>query len=397
MKILQINTVYKTGSTGKIAKNLNDLIITNGWQSFIGYGRGKHKDKNAIKIGSKLDMYVHGVGTRIFDKHGLYSKKATIEFIKKIDKLDIDIFHLHNIHGYYLHYPTLFEYLKNKKVIWTLHDCWSFTGHCSHYDYIGCNKWQNECYKCPQKNRYPSSFIFDNSKENFKLKKRYFTNLKNLTIVTPSNWLANEVKKSFLRGYPIKVIHNGIDLNIFKPSKSNFRKKHNLENKFIILGVANVWEERKGFDYFIKLSQMLSDDEQIVLVGLNDVQLKSLPNNILGIKRTSSAKELAEIYSLADVFVNPTLEEVLGLTNIESLACRTPVITFDSGGSPETIDEDTGIVIEKGNLEKLYKAIQQIKTNNIDKQKCRYRAVEFFDKNKNFRKYMELYKDIYES
>jgi len=397
MKILQINTVYKTGSTGRITHNLNGLIVKKGWKSFIGFGRGNWNDENIVKIGSKLDMYIHGIGTRIFDKHGLFSKQATEQFIKKIDKLDIDIFHLHNIHGYYLHYPTLFSYLKDKKVIWTLHDCWAFTGHCSHYDFIKCDKWKKECFQCPQKLRYPSSLVFDNSQENFLLKKEYFTSLENLTIVTPSNWLKNEVKQSFLNKYQIEVIYNGIDINIFKPIKTNFREKYNLENKFLILGVANVWDERKGLEYFIKLAQKISIDEHIILIGLNSKQIKKLPKNILGCLNTDSLKELAEIYSTVNIFVNLTLEEVLGLTNIEALACKTPVITFNSGGSPEVIDEETGAVIEKGNIEYLYQTIKQFKQKNdsFTKDQCRNRVINYFNKDDRFNEYIKLYQKVY--
>ena len=397
MKILQINTVYKSGSTGKIAKDLNDLILSYGHESFIAYSRGKHSESNCIQVGNKLDINFHALGTRVFDKHGLYSKKATISFIQELEIVNPDIIHLHNIHGYYLNYPILFEYLKkiDKPVIWTLHDCWSFTGHCSYYEYNGCDKWQTECGACPQLRQYPASLVFDNSKNNFLLKKELFSSLNNLTIVTPSTWLANEVKKSFLKNYEVKVINNGIDLDIFKPSHSNFRVKYKLENKFLILGVASVWEERKGFKYFIELSKLLKNDEQIILIGLNNEQIKSLPSNIIGIKRTENQKELAQIYSAVDIFVNPTLEDNFPTTNIESLACGTPIITFESGGSPECIDENSGIVVEKGNLNKLYEAIVTIKKNGKNKYtlSCRNRAKKYFDKNDRFKEYLDLYKN----
>jgi glycosyltransferase involved in cell wall biosynthesis len=398
MRICQINTVYKSGSTGKIAKDLNDLIIKNDDESYIAYSRGEHLDKNCIKIGNSFDMKLHAVGTRIFDKHGLYSKGTTLEFIKEIDKLDIDIFHLHNIHGYYLHYPTLFEYLKkiNKPVVWTLHDCWSFTGHCSYYEYIDCDKWQSECHSCPQLSQYPASLLFDNSKNNFLLKKQYFKGLHNLTIVTPSKWLAKEVGKSFLSEYNTIVINNGIDLDIFKPIDSDFRKKNNLSDKFLILGVASVWEERKGFKYFIELSERLKEDEQIILIGLNYEQIKSLPSNILGIKRTENQQELAKIYGTVDVFVNPTLEDNFPTTNLESLACGTPVITFESGGSPEIIDEKTGIIVEKENVNELYIAISKIKNNEKTKYSldCVERAKKYFGKDERFQEYLDLYKKV---
>lgn len=398
MNILQININYSIGSTGNIVRNIENLLQIKGFNSFVAFGRDDYINYNTILIGSKIDVYVHMLGTRLFDKHGLYSQKATKKFIEDVEKLDIDVFHLHNIHGYYLHYPTLFKYLKekNKPVVWTLHDCWSFTGHCTHYNYIGCDRWQTMCYSCPQKSRYPASYIFDNSKENFLLKKEYFTSLDKLTIVTPSHWLANEVKKSFLKDFDIKVIYNGIDLNIFQPRKSDFRKKFKLDNDFLILGVSGVWTDRKGFNHFLELAKMLKDDEKLVLVGLDDKQLNNLPKNIIGIKKIVNQKELSNIYSAVDVFVNLTLEEVLGLTNIESLACGTPVITFNSGGSPETIDINTGISVDKGNLDKVYEAIQIIKKNRKETYSihCLNRAKQYFDKDNNFNEYIKLYENL---
>jgi len=396
MNILQINTVYKTGSTGRIAQELNNIILNNGWQSYIAYGRGVHNEDNVIRIGNDIDMYMHALGTRIFDKHGLYSEKVTVDFIKRIEKLNIDIFHLHNIHGYYLHFPTLFQYLKDKKVIWTLHDCWPFTGHCAYYDFVQCNKWQDECCTCPQKKSYPSSFLFDNSRENFKLKKEYFSSLSNLTIITPSRWLENEVKKSFLAKYPMKTIHNGIDADIFKPTKSSFKNIYNIQNQFVILGVANVWDERKGLQYFLDISKNLESDEIIVLVGLNEKQQRSLPKSILGFKRTDSVEELVDIYSMADVFVNPTLEDNFPTTNLESLACGTPVITFDTGGSVESIDKNTGYIVPKEDIFGLYKAIKKVKSKGKKSfsTSCREKALLMFDKNKNFEQYIKLYEAL---
>lgn len=400
MKVLQINTVCGTGSTGRIATDIHKILIEGGHESFIAYGRGEARgidEKFTIKIGSKLDNYLHVAKTRIFDKHGLASVKATKEFIKKIEKLNPGVIHLHNIHGYYLNYQLLFEYLKKsqKKIIWTLHDCWTFTGHCSHYDYIDCQKWQTECSDCRQKNEYPKSMLFDNSKENFKLKKESFLGIDDLTIVAPSQWLANEIKKSFLKDYEIKVINNGIDLDVFKPTKSDFRKKYDLDEKFIILGVASPWGKRKGFKYFIELSQRLAEDEVIVMVGVTEKQIKKLPENIIGIERTNSQKELAQIYTAADVFINPTLEEVLGLTNIEASACKTPGITFKSGGSSECFDKKTGIIVEKENLKDLYEAIKKIKKDGKMKysEECRRRVERLYSKDEKFRAYVEKYKE----
>lgn len=395
MKVLQINSVCGIGSTGRIATDIHNILIEQGHESFIAYGRDLPKNcDTSIKIGSKLDNYKHVALTRIFDKHGFGSKKATQKFIEKVKELNPDIIHLHNIHGYYINIEVLFDYLKkaDKPVVWTLHDCWSFTGHCAYFDYVGCDKWKTGCYDCPEKNYYPASMIIDNSKDNYIKKKELFTGIKNLIIVTPSKWLAGLVKQSYLREYPVEVINNGIDLDVFKPTQSDFRERFNLEDKFIILGVASTWDRRKGFKYFIELSKKIKNDEAIVLVGLSEKQRKDLPKNIIGITRTSNVKELAEIYTAADVFLNPTLEDNFPTTNLEALACGTPIITFNTGGSPESIEDITTNIVDKGNVDGLLKSIQKAKDNKIYfQEKLIERAKLKYDKEKNFLKYINLY------
>lgn len=353
MKVLQINSVCGFGSTGRIATDLYKVLEEQGHECLIAYGRGTAPEGiNSYKIGTNLDTYLHVARTRLLDQHGYGSKKPTIELVKKIKEYNPDVIHLHNLHGYYLNLEVLFNYLaqSNKPVVWTLHDCWAFTGHCAYFDYIGCDKWKDECGNCPQKKIYPNSYGLDNSYNNFNQKKALFTRLNNLTIITPSQWLANLVKESFLNKYPIQVINNGIDLNVFKPTSSEFRKKYHLEEKKIILGVANVWNQRKGFNTFIELSSKLDEDYQIVLVGVTEKQKNNLPSNIIGINRTNNIEELAEIYTVADVFVNPTLEDNFPTVNLESAACGTPVITYKTGGSPES-SYSPACVVDKGNYE----------------------------------------------
>lgn len=400
MKILQISIEVNSGSVGRIAEQIGGQIIEEGWSSYITYARNNRNSKSkVIKIGNDLSIIWHGIMTRIFDNHAFESKNATRRLLKDIERVNPDIIHLHHLHGYFINIDILFKYLQRKAipVVWTFHDCWSFTGHCTHYSYIGCNKWETECFKCPQKKEYPKSVIVDRSRLNFQQKKKLF-NLVPSTIVPASYWLGEEVRKSFFKNHPIKIIENGIDIGIFKPKDNGdeLRNLYNLSNKFIILGVASTWSKKKGLDDFITLAQGLREDKQIILVGLSSAQKLKLPSSIIGIERTENVNKLADLYSLADVFVNPTFEETFGLTNIEALACGTPVVTYNSGGSPETVTEETGIVVEKENIPELLNAIQIIQSNGklFYAEKCRERAVNVFNKDDRFKDYIQLYKTL---
>lgn len=390
MKIFQINSTCGFGSTGRIAVDILKEFEKNGGEGIIAYGRNSAPENvNSYRIGSDLDVKIHGVLSRITDRQGFYSSSATKKLIKKIKDYNPDIIHLHNIHGYYLNVAILFDFLKeyNKPIVWTLHDCWAFTGHCAYFSFNGCEKWKTECNTCPLKKDYPTSLVMDNSKKNYEQKKELFTKPENITIVTPSKWLKDLTEKSFLGKYPVKVINNGIDLTKFKPTESDFREKNNLQDKFIILGVASVWEERKGLKDFIKLNEMLSENEKIVLVGLDDNQLATLPEDIIGIKRTSSIEELAEIYSSADVFVNPTYEDNYPTTNLEAISCGTPVVTYITGGSPESVFEGNGFSVPQGDVKGIYDAIKKV-------DGCKTPTKDFFDASKRYKEYIDLYKEI---
>ncbi len=399
-KILQINSVVNSGSTGRIAEELGQTAMNSGWKSYIAYGRNDRPSQSElIKIGNDWDIKVHGVQTRLFDRHGLGSRSATKELIEKINEISPDIIQLHNIHGYYINIEILFNYLRktNIPVVWTFHDCWPMTGHCAHFTFVGCDKWKTQCFSCPQKKGYPGSYFLDRSKQNHKQKKKLFTSVNDMTIVPVSNWLADIVKQSYLKDYPIWVINNGIDVNVFSPqSGDGIRLKYGLADKFILLGVATEWGRRKGLHDFIELSKILKDDEIIVLVGLKEDQIKILPENIIGITRTESTQELAEFYSSADVFVNPTWEDNFPTTNLEAIACGTPVITYETGGSPEAIDELTGIVVEQGNIHKLTEAINQIKEKGKQSysEACVKRAHRLYRKEDRYREYIELYEEL---
>lgn len=363
-KLVQINVVC-TGSTGKIMQSIHKEALKKGYESYCFFGRGKG-DKNCYKICNKFSIYIHVILARIgFNGCGSYF--TTKKFIRKLRNINPDIIQLHNIHGYYLNIKLLFNYLKKEysgKVIWTLHDCWSFTGHCSYFSAIKCNKWQKVCFDCQQLKTYPKTLI-DRSKKEFLLKKSLFSNIPNLTITVPSFWLQNLVKKSFLKNYPIKVVFNGIDMNIFK---SNYDKSiysiYNIPlDKKIILGVANIWESRKGLDVFLKLSNIINSNMIIVLVGLNDKQIKNLPKNIIGIKKTENINHLVGLYSLADVFVNPSLEETFSLVTVEAMACETPVVVCNTSAIKDLVEDNTGYIVKNNNAKEYYKLIKIVIKN----------------------------------
>ena len=395
-RVLLINVTCGSGSTGKIVTGIYDNLVAHGHECMIAYGRySAPRGYNAYRIGSDLDVNVHGVLSRITDKQGLYSKQATKKFIKKIEEFNPDVVHMHNIHGYYVNYKILFEYLRksNRRVIWTLHDCWSLTGHCTHFEYIGCDKYKDRCYRCAQLKEYPKSYLCDASTKNHELKKELFSNMNDMVLVTPSSWLKDIMLNSYMGKYSIKVIPTGIDLSIFKPQKANLRTEYGLDGKIIILGVANPWRERKGLFEFNKLCDRLDDSYKIVLIGLNEDQKKLVDGRIVALGKTENVMQMAQWYSTADVYVNLTLEDTFPTTNIESLACGTPVITYDVGGSKESLSEKTGFVAKANDIAAVVDYLGKIKTGIIDSSSCIEQAA-LYSKELRFEQY---YKDVYEA
>ena len=398
--ILQINTALNWSATGKIAEQISSLAKSLGWDCYTAHGAryvlGNSVAKD-ISTDYRLNDYLDAATSMIGGRHGLGSQYVTRELVKKIDAISPDIIHLHNIHGYYLNYPILFRYLAQakSKVVWTLHDCWPMTGHCTHFDEIGCEKWKTQCYDCPLLHSGYKSLFFDRSQSNYELKKKIFTSVSDMTIVTVSEWLKEKVEDSFLKKYPVRVVRNGIDLDVFKPVPSNLRKKLQIaEGKIVILGVASAWGKGKGLDEFCELSK--NDNFQVVLIGVSDSIKKRLPDSIIAIKRTTDQKELAAYYTMADVYVNPTHCDSFPTVNLEALACGTPVVTYKTGGSPEAVDINTGIVVEKGDFRRLVDAISFVHSHN-DKftvAECRKRAEQCFDRNDRFMDYIDLYQSV---
>lgn len=390
-KILFINAYSNWGSTGRIVEQIGVMAQKQGWDCYVAYGRRENPSAlKTIRIGYMINVYEHYIEHRLFDNEGLASRTPTRNLIKMIEEICPDIIHLHNIHDHWLNYRILFEYLNSTdiKVVWTFHDCWAFTGHCFHFVTKDCQKWKTECNDCPLQREYPKSLL-DRSRKNFELKKRLFTSNTNLTIVGCSNWMADLVHMSFLKDKRIEVIHNGIDLNVFKPSGSKPD-----DGTFRVLAVSNVWNKEKGYYDILKLREHLPADYEIIIVGLTADQLKELPKGIKGIQRTQNVQEMVNLYSTSDVLINPTYADTFPTINIEALACGTPVITYKTGGSPEIIDEKTGIVVEQGNLEDLTNAITSLRENPFDSKECRKRVEALFNKEERFKDYINLYEQL---
>lgn len=367
MRVLFINSVCGIRSTGRIVTDLADVYMADGHQCKIAYGRenapAEYMDI-AYRIGTDTSVKINALKTRIFDNDAFCAKGATKRLIEFADNYDPDLLWLHNLHGYYINIELLFEWIKSRpqmEVRWTLHDCWAFTGHCAHFSAIGCEGWRSGCGDCPQKGEYPKSIVFDNSKSNYARKKNAFLGVNNMTLVTPSHWLADLVKQSFLGAYPTEVVHNTIDVDVFVPTKGDFRERHGLGKTFVVLGVASAWSEKKGLSDFVRLSLLLGEGFRVVLVGLTKKQIKTMPHGILCIERTNSKKELAEIYTAADAFVNLTYEDTYPTVNLEATACGTPCITYRTGGSVESVPEEN--VAEQGDVEAVARMLKGMKAD----------------------------------
>lgn len=397
MKVLFLHSQCENGGISRIVFSICELLKQCGSEGRFAFSRGFIPEEHAndcFMFGDKKEIAKHVMLSRLFDKHGCGSKKATEDLIEWIDSYEPDIIHINNVHGYYLNMDIFFNYLKRKKtpVVWTLHDCWAITGHCSHFEYAKCDKWKTKCGNCHYVSTYPRSFLFDNSRNNFKEKQRMYKEMNNITIVTPSEWLKELISQSILADKDCVVINNGIDLENFDYITSNLREENGFDNKRVYLAVASVWTSKKGYDDLIKLVHKIDKSkEQIVAVGVSGAQKRELiKHGIFAVMHTKSVKELASWYSMADVFINPTYEDTFPTVNIEALACGTPVITYKTGGSPEIVNDECGAVVEKGDIDSLYNEATQI---NSSRETCRKRALRY-DKNERFLEYINLYQTI---
>lgn len=406
--LLQINPVLRVNtSTGRIMQEIGELAMQYGWRSCIAYSKGRDGIKSCqsevIPVGNKWSTIWHGLETRLFDRHGLASNEATRLFVKQIQELKPDVIHIHNIHGYFLNYQILFDFLakSNIPVVWTVHDCWLYTGHCYYYSYAGCNKWQTGCGHCPQKKEFPASWLIDRSHQNYEDKKQAFTSLPldQLTIVPVSEWIREEMQYSFFRNNQFHVIHNGINTNIFNIyNPEQVKQKYGLNGKHILLGVASIWSREKGFDDCIQMADLLHPDEMLVLVGVRPEQQKKLKKNMLGIPRTENIHQLAELYAAADAFINPTWQDNYPTVNLEAIACGTPVVTYRTGGSIEAITDQTGFIVPQGNVKEMLEAARLISQRGkaYYQQPCRTYALENFRKEDRYQDYLDLYDKLTE-
>ena len=399
LKLLQINVAANWGSHGRIAEEIGLEAMAQGWESYIAYGRYANPSKSHIvKIGDLFDHCLHGAQSLLLDRHGLASCGPTKKLIREIEQIKPDLIHLHNIHGFYLNYPILFRYLSTVDipVVWTLHDCWAFTGHCAWPIHGHCDRFQEQCCHCPlQSKGYPKSFLLDRSRSNFKLKKRYFRSLQDLHLVTVSRWLEQQVRLSFMQDMDIRTIYNGLDTEVFRPSgtpPTSVTDGHPL-----VLGVCNAWYDWKGLDDMAALREILPDDYEVMVVGVNEYQMHLLPEGITCIRRTDSVSQLAEIYSQADVFVNPSKVESFGMTTAEALSCGTPSIVYDTSACPEVVDNLTGRVVPLGDVNALAKAVMEICSlpgREAMRQACRERAIRLFNRQDRYKEYLQLYNEV---
>ena len=394
-KLLQINSVVNTGSTGRIAEQLGVLAISQGWESYIAYGReARGSQSRLIKIVSKWDVNFHAIGSILTDRHGLFSKFATKRFLQQVDIIQPDVVHLHNLHGYYINVPMLLRYLKQKNIptVITMHDFWLMTGHCAYINQ-SCDRWKTGCGNCPRLNQYPAA-KFDNTKANWKWKASLFVDMPNVTLVPVSYWLGRYVDESLLKNVKQNVIYNGIDTNVFKPFDGGASVVGVDWSKFTIMAIATRWTEANGYQDVMKLSSIIPDNSQIIMVGLDEQQMSNLPKNIIGFRKTESFTQLQELYTKSDVIFNPNREVTFGLVTAEAMACGTPAIVLRDTAGEEIVDEQTGFVVDT--IEGVIDLIPRIRA--LEKKKmsdaCRFRVNELFNADKQYQKYIDLYNAV---
>ncbi len=399
MKIVELNTFCGAGSTGRIALDIARLAASEGDECVIGFGAGDAPPEAqtfALRIGTPMERKLHGALRKLLDAEGYGSLRGTRALIRFLRAYQPDVIHLHNLHGCYLNLRALFAYLASADipVVWTLHDCWPFTGHCAYFDYAGCERWKTQCADCPQQRTYPACIGLDGSKRNYQLKKELFTSVPRMTLAPPCRWLSDLLSHSFLARYPRRVIYNGVDTRVFRPAPSDIRARYGLEGKRLVLAVASEWVERKGLRYVSALAESLGGGYRVAVLGLTPEQIEHQPEALLALPRTGSAAELAAWYSAADCLVNPTLEDNMPMVNLEALACGTPVAVFRTGGSPECVDEACGHVVDKGDADALRKAVTDLCARKPELSAACVQRAQAFSSEACYREYLALYREV---
>ena len=399
MKIVELNTYCGVGSTGRIAVEIADYAARQGAETVVGFGVGNvppGAETYALRIGGLMERKWHGLIRKLLDAEGYGSVHATRDLIRFLKAYRPDVLHLHNVHGCYLNHRLLFRYLRkaNIPVIWTLHDCWPFTGHCAYFDYVGCDRWKSRCGKCPQQRSYPACFGLDGSGCNHSRRQKLFTSVNRLTLVTPCKWLQGLLGESFLQDVPSRVVYNGVNRTVFRPVESDLRAKYGITQPYLVLAVASEWEERKGLRYLYPLAEALGEEYRLVVIGLTQEQITALPIKLLGLAKTASATELAKWYAAADCLVNPTMEDNMPLVNLEAMACGTPVAVFATGGCPEALTPQTGIVVPKGDGPALAEAVRLLCARKVEMRPDCLAQAEKFDADVTAKAYWELYREV---
>jgi len=399
MRVFQLNMVCGIKSTGRIASEIGKLVEADGGECRIGCGANfvpPESEHFAVKTISVTGRRIYSLLTKLFDAEGRWNRIGTRRLLRQMEQFQPDVVHLHNIHGCYLHAGELFRYLKKKNlpVVWTLHDCWPFTGHCAYFDYSGCERWKTGCHDCPQLKSYPVCVGLDGSRRNHAWKRKLFTSLDNLTMVVPCQWMADPLGQSYMQNYPVRTIYNGVDLDAFRPVESDIRQRFGLEKSKLVLAVASDWDERKGLRYLIQAAEKMGEEYRFVVIGLSKEQVESLPQGMIGIEHTANVGELVQWYSAADCLANPSMEDNMPMVNLEALACGTPIATFRTGGCPEAVDADTGIVVDKADVDGLCEAIRQLCPKTEERKAACLKRAQLFDSRRTFENYLNLYKEL---
>lgn len=400
MKIIEINATYGFASTGSIVMDIEKTARENGHSVGVAYQKAEVKPENGIRVGGVLSYKLHAVLSRVAGRQGYASYFATKRLISWLERQKPDIVHLHNLHSNYINIPLLLAFLAKKDIatVLTLHDCWFFTGKCFHFVESHCDKWKKGCGDCPRNKLDIKSLFFDRTARVFKDKKRLFESIPRLSVVGCSDWISDMARQSLLSSKEITRIYNGIDTDLFAPKSTTFRKENNIGEGYVVLGAANKWLLPENLELFDKFLKTRDSDDLLVLFGADEDyrQLCKNKEGVILLGYINSKEEMANLFASADVFVNPTHADTLPTVNMEAASSGIPVVTYNVCGSPELVKNGvSGYVVEEGDIDGMLTAIRWCKAGKIKSADCRDFALANFDKNDNYKRYIELFERIY--